>query len=107
MWTTHVNATTHKDGCGQQMSTRSLTRMDVQWVITADNATTDTMWTTNVRVRFMLFNATFNNISALSWQSVLLVKETGVPGENHRPIASHWQTLSHNVVSSTPLLKGN
>ena len=26
----------------------------------------------------------------------------GVPGENHRPAARHWQTLSHNVVSSTP-----
>jgi hypothetical protein len=23
---------------------------------------------------------------------------TGVPGENHRPAASHWQTLLHNVV---------
>jgi len=32
---------------------------------------------------------TFNNISAISWLSVLLVKETGVPGENHRPFASH------------------
>ena len=31
----------------------------------------------------MVFNATFNNISAISWQSVLLVEETGVPGENH------------------------
>ena len=31
---------------------------------------------------FMVFNATFNNISAISWQSVLLVEETGVPGEN-------------------------
>ena len=50
----------------------------------------------------MVFNATFNNISAISWQSVLLVEDTGVPGENHRPTASHWQTLSHNVVSSTP-----
>jgi hypothetical protein len=30
--------------------------------------------------------------------AVLLVVETGVPGENHRPVASHWQTLSHNVV---------
>jgi len=28
------------------------------------------------------------------------MKETGVPGENHRPVASHWQTLSHNVVWS-------
>jgi hypothetical protein len=30
-----------------------------------------------------------------------LVEETGLPRENHRPVASHWQTLSHNVVSST------
>jgi hypothetical protein len=50
----------------------------------------------------MVFNATFNNISVISWQSVLSVEETGVPRENHRPAASHWQTLSHNVVSSTP-----
>jgi hypothetical protein len=33
---------------------------------------------------------------------VLLVEETRVPVENHRPAASHWQTLSHNVVLSTP-----
>jgi hypothetical protein len=33
--------------------------------------------------------------------SVLLVEETGVPVENHRPATRHWQTLSHNVVSST------
>jgi len=39
----------------------------------------------------MVVNATFNNISAISWRSVLLVEETGVPGENH------WQTFSHNV----------
>jgi hypothetical protein len=32
-----------------------------------------------------VFNATFNNISVISWLSVLLVKETGLPGENHRP----------------------
>ena len=38
---------------------------------------------------FMVFNATFNNIPVISWQSVLLVEETGVPGENHRPDASH------------------
>ena len=44
----------------------------------------------------MVFNSSFNNISVISWRSVLLVKETGVPGENHWPIASHWQTLSHN-----------
>jgi len=51
----------------------------------------------------MVFNATFifNNISVILWQSVLLVEETGVPGENLPPVAGHWQTLSHNVVSST------
>jgi hypothetical protein len=37
----------------------------------------------------MMFNATFNNISVISWRSVLLVEETRVPGENHRPTASH------------------
>ena len=51
--------------------------------------------------RFMVFNAPFNNILVISWQSVLLVEETGAPGENHRPVASHWQSLSHNVVLST------
>ena len=44
------------------------------------------------------FNTTFNNISVIPWQSVLLVEETWVPGENHRHVASHWQTLSNNVV---------
>jgi len=37
----------------------------------------------------MVFNVTFNNISVASWPSVLLVEETGVPGENHRPAASY------------------
>jgi hypothetical protein len=27
-----------------------------------------------------------------------LVEEAGGPGDNHRPVASHWQTLSHNAV---------
>jgi hypothetical protein len=27
------------------------------------------------------------------------VEQTGVPRENHRPVASHWQTLSHNYES--------
>jgi hypothetical protein len=37
----------------------------------------------------MVFNVTFNNISVISWWSVLLVEETEVPGENHRLVASH------------------
>jgi len=32
-------------------------------------------------VRVMVFNATLNNISAISWLSVLLVEEIGVTGE--------------------------
>ena len=47
---------------------------------------------------FVVFNTTFNNISAILWRSVLLVVETGGPGENHWSVASHWQTWSHDVV---------
>ena len=53
------------------------------------------------RVRVMVFNATFNNISVISWLWVLLVGETE---ENHRPATSHGYTLSHNAVSSAPRL---
>ena len=52
-------------------------------------------------ISVMVFYATYNNISAISWRSVLFGKETRGPGEEHRPTASNWQTLSHNVVSST------
>jgi hypothetical protein len=31
----------------------------------------------------MVLNATFNNISIISWRSVLLVEKTGVPGRNN------------------------
>ena len=34
----------------------------------------------------MVFSDTFNNISVISWRSVLLVEETRVPEENHRPV---------------------
>jgi hypothetical protein len=50
----------------------------------------------------MVFKTTFKDISVISWTSVLLLEETGVPCENHQPAASHRQTLSHNVVSSMP-----
>jgi len=39
-------------------------------------------------IRVTVFNATFNNILVISWRSILLVEEIGVPGENLRPIAS-------------------
>jgi hypothetical protein len=60
------------------------------------------VWSEFLFVCLMMFNATFNNISVISWLSVLFVEETGERGESHWPVASHWQTLSHNVVSSTP-----
>jgi hypothetical protein len=48
----------------------------------------------------MVFNATLNNISDISWRSAFfLVEETGVPGGNYRPVASHWETLSRKVAS--------
>jgi hypothetical protein len=51
-------------------------------------------------VWFMMFNATFNSISVISWLSVLLVEETGVPGKNI-DLSQVTDKLSHNV-SSTP-----
>jgi hypothetical protein len=61
-------------------------------------------FTTDWLIWFMVFNATFNNISVISWRSVLLVEETGVPTENHWPAESHWHLLSHKFVSSIPHL---
>jgi len=41
------------------------------------------MWTVVSGFGFKVFNTTFNNISATSWRSDLLVEETGIPEENH------------------------
>ena len=46
----------------------------------------------------MVFNVTFINISVIWWRSVLLVEETGVPGEMHRPLAS--VSLTYSTVCS-------
>jgi hypothetical protein len=42
-----------------------------------------------LRVRVMMINATFNNISVISWQSALMVKKTGKPREYNRTTVSH------------------
>jgi hypothetical protein len=42
-----------------------------------------------LKLKMFMLNPSFNNISVISWWSVLLVEVTGVPGENHRPAASH------------------
>ena len=54
---------------------------------------------------FWSFNATFSNISAISWQPVLVVEEAGVPGENHRPWASTLvKFITCGCESSAPFL---
>jgi len=51
----------------------------------------------------MVFSATVNNISVISWRSVLLVEENR--STQKKPLTCH-QSLSHNAVSSTPCLCG-
>ena len=64
---------------------RIMTTMKVE----TDNYVSIEVRPVGLRVMIMLFNATFNNISVISWRSVLLVEETGEPGENRRPTESH------------------
>jgi hypothetical protein len=45
-----------------------------------------------VKLVYGISNATFNNISVISWRSILLVEVIGLPGENHQSVASHWKT---------------
>ena len=47
---------------------------------------------------FFVFNATFNNISAISLRTVLI----GGGNRSTRRKSPTFQTLSHNIVSSTP-----
>jgi len=46
-----------------------------------------------------VFNATFSNISAISWRQVLVVERARLPGENHRSRANIWLTLSLEAAS--------
>ena len=49
------------------------------------------------KVRVMVYNATLNNNLVISWWSVLLVEETGVPEENHQLVASLYYIMFHRV----------
>ena len=53
-------------------------------------------WSGDLQFVWMGINATFNNISVILLQSVLLAEpeEAGVPGETHWHFAGYWQTLS-------------
>ena len=46
-----------------------------------------------VRVMVMLFSATFNNVSVISWSSLLLVEDTGVPPSLKKNPANLSQVL--------------
>ena len=72
----------------------SLTSWFIKILFHSEPPSIDNYWWCNLRFGFMVFNATFNNISVIiSWRSVLLVVETGVPRENHRPVACPWLTF--------------
>jgi hypothetical protein len=53
---------------------------------------TDVAEIKDVRLVLLVFKATFNNMLVISWISVLLMEETRVPGEKHRPATSDSQT---------------
>jgi len=64
----------------------SLVVQEQQLILTADLTFVNLMWLVGW---FMVFNATFNTSSIKSRRTVLLMEETGVPGENHRLVTSH------------------
>ena len=61
-----------------------LPRSMVNLILANENAVVKIL---QVRFDFLVFDATFSNISAISWRPVLVVEEAG---ENHRPWASNW-----------------
>ena len=69
----------------------------------------------NIKLKIRKFNVSLNDsiVKSYCWffQSFSSVKilfylriKIYIGGGNHRPAASHWQNVSHNVVSSTPHL---
>ena len=48
-------------------------------------------------VMAMGLNATFNNITVISWRSFLFVEETRVPGENHKSLTKLYHMMLHRV----------
>jgi hypothetical protein len=52
-------------------------------------------FTADMDVWVMVFNATYNNISVISWRSVLLVEEIGVPGPRKPDLSQVTDKLYH------------
>ena len=59
-------------------------------------------WYEMKRIMVMVGNATFNNISFISWRSDLLLDDTGEPRETTKLSQVTNNLSSHNVGSSTP-----
>ena len=85
--------------CLMYTATNSLNQISVHMVmpltfsqLNKAKAIPHNQWNIRLGLGLWYLNATFNNISAISSWSVLLVEETGLAGKNH------WQTWSHNVV---------
>ena len=56
-------------------------------------------------LRDRVLNVNFNNISLISWWSVLLVEGTGVPGEYHQPaLPQVIDKLYHIILSLVNLV---
>ena len=68
------------------MTTRGQYYWDMVVGITIVMLTQETHKNVLYIVRVVVLNDTFNNISVISWRSVLLLEKTG---ENHIPVASH------------------
>jgi hypothetical protein len=66
-----------------------ITKIILQSITTVKKGQPLNSWVPMFAVRVMVFNATFNNISVILWWTVLLVEESGVPGEKNQSAARH------------------
>ena len=90
--------------CGFKSNQIKQINQSINVILIIQNSTQRNRLWNEFRVRVMVFNATFNNISVITWRSVLLVEDTGVPGENHRPATRHWQTEFKDIYLSYGIL---
>ena len=76
----------------------------VVWHYHQNDSRSILLYTWGRRVRLMVFNATFNNISAISWRSFLLEEETGVDGDKLHHIMLYRVHLFWAVFELTTLV---